>query len=498
MSAPFLDALTVLPGVADRTPDWLVWTLFALAIVLLIGSGFAIFKLTGSATTITPAYLFFAYYVVFVFIGGLILVYSRGQGAYLHHAGERNWAFFLIVAAGMPLFALGMAAAGMLFRFRPRVEPARFDAPPWSDQPAGRPVNLLVLGLGVVSIVVSIGVIALSPIAPLLLLLQNLTNHTIRFDYALDYARLAFESTHAGALPFHATTYQFYGNLLPLLAILTLAWAAVRRSRAWLGIGIVYLVASAFMASLTLAKNPVENLVILLFIAWVNFVARRLKAWQSGGAAAVAIGFFLALVLITNRSASISDILFGTVRRLFLVQVSVLYSLFELVPSQMPFMQGGAFWMDLRNLRPGPKASLDFGGWLYNEIILNPVPGLAGVGSASTTFLGALYADWGVPGALLGLFAVGFLCHWIFITYVRGPRTLIRWAVFIGLVASVPRLTTSTTIAIAFQYGIITSFLFGIYLIGGDRLLRLWGGRPSGSGRSPSAVSSPEPREAAR
>jgi hypothetical protein len=480
-----------LPGTFDSTPEWLLWAAFAAATALLLGSGWLIFRFTGSKALITPAYLFFAYYVVFVYVGGLYLVYNRGEGSYFHYQGQRNWVFFAVIALGMPAFAAGVWAAHRLFRFNPRTEPAQAASGSWIDAPRGRFVSGLVLALAAISLAVSAAIIALGPIPPLLLLLRNLGNHSVRFDYALDYARLAFISPHAGALPYQATTYQFYGNLLPLLGILAMSWWALRRNRRWLAAGLVLIGAAFFMASLTLAKNPIENLVIVVFIAWVNFAGRRLKLWQVSGAVAVAIGFFVAIVVITNRSASPVAILVGTFRRLFLVQVAVLYSVFETFPSRIGYLQGGGFWMDFRNLRPGPKESLDFGTWLYSQIVSN-APGLGGVGSAPTAFFGSLYADWGVPLALFGLFAVGFVCHWIFISFVRGPKTVIRWAVFVGLTASIPRLTTSSLISIAFQYGIITSYLFGIYLIGGDRILRPLAARlPGGGTARPEAVAAP-------
>jgi len=214
------------------------------------------------------------------------------------------------------------------------------------------------------------------------------------------------------------------------------------------------LAAAFFMASLTLAKNPIENLVILLFIAWVNFAGRRLKLWQVSGAVTVAIGFFFAIVVITNRSASLVAILTGTFRRLFLVQVAVLYSVFETFPSRIGYLQGGAFWMDFRNLRPGPKSSLDFGTWLYTQIVSN-APGLGGVGSAPTAFFGSLYADWGVPLALFGAAGYGRLMG-----RLAGPFLLMQAAAPLVMAFVVDRTTDSAALAVAAGFAAVALVCF--------------------------------------
>jgi len=458
------------PGVPDPTPDWLVAAAIAGAAALLLASLAAVVRTTGGLR-VTPATLFMLYYVAFVFLGGAVLVWDRGGGAYFHFTGTRSYALLLTIGTAPVLFAAGTWLANRWTRFRPAAEHDAHWAAGWSDQPPDRSQRVRFGVLAGVCLAVSAAVLTLGPVPPLLYLLEHLGSRTYAFDLSLDMTRLAYLSPHAGALPFQATLYQFYGNLMPLLALFALAWAARLRSRRWLLAGLGLGAVSFLMAGATLSKNPVENLLVLLFVAWLWFGRRRLRPWQVAGMAGVALSAFLAVVVITNRSASPGQILYGTVRRLVLVQAQVLYSIYELIPARIGYLHGGALWMDVRNLRPGPKATLDFGTWLYSVIVSNQ-PGFGGVGSAPTVFFGQLYADVGVAGALLGMLGVGFLAQLASVWYLRSPRTVVAWCVFAGLVTSIPRLTTSSLIAITVQYGIVASILFGLYFSDWGALVR--------------------------
>jgi oligosaccharide repeat unit polymerase len=317
--------------------------------------------------------------------------------------------------------------------------------------------------LAAICVAVAAAVLLLGPTPPLLFLLANPDGGGNAFDLSLRSVRLAYMSQHAGGLPFQATLYQFYGNVMPLLSIIALALGSRLRSRRWLVVGLALFAVSLLMAAVTLTKNPVENLVVLLFVAWLWFQRRRLGPWQVSGMVAVALGAFFALVVATNRSVSLGAIVLATLRRLFLVQAQVLYSIYDLIPAKVSHLAGGALWMDVRNLRPGPKSTLDFGGWLYTQIVSSNLKLDSGVGSAPTVFYGQLYADFGVIAALVGMAVVGCLAQLAYVWYLRHPRTIVAWAVFVGLTASIPRLTTSSIIAIAVQYGIVASILLGLY-----------------------------------
>lgn len=460
LQAPLL--LTPPVGVLDPTPEWLVIA-GAAASVALLGLGVAIlYRSTSGLLTVTPATLFALYYVVFIFVGSVVLVFDRGEGAYFHIAGTRNYVLLFTVGAAPLALAAGVWLANRWTGLRPGAELDAHWRSHWADAGPDRRFVARFAFLAVACLVVSVAVLTLGPPPPLLYLLQHPSSHTFSFDLSLDHVRLTYLSPHAGALPFQATLYQFYGNLMPLLSIVALALAVRHGSRRWLLVGLGLLAVSFFMAAVTLTKNPVENLLVLLVVAWLWFGRRAIGPRQALGVTAVALGAFFAIVAVTNRSVSLGQLVTATLRRLFLVQAQVLYSIFELIPARMGYLHGGAFWMDVRNLRPGPKSTLDFGTWLYSVIVSNE-PGFSGVGSAPTVFFGQLYADFGVIGALLGMVAVGCAAQLAFVWYLRQPRSIVTWAVFVGLTASIPRLATSSIIAIGVQYGIVASVLFGVY-----------------------------------
>lgn len=426
-------------------------------------------RATRTTQLVTPAQLFFLYYLVFVLVGGVMLTFDQGAGSYFHHPGTQNLTFLFTVVAGLPVFAAGVWVANRHLGFRPRPELRGRRGRTWEQRtPTPRTVALFAI-LAVLALAVTAFVFAASP-SPLVFLIVHLGHGSLTNDLALHDTRLASISTNAGGLPYQALMYQFYGNLLPLLSILALAWWRLSRRRGWLLASLPLLALALLMAANSLAKHPLINLAILLYVAWHTFSERPLNWRVAGGVGAGLAALFFAIVLVTNRSVALPIVVWSSLRRLFLVQVEVLYSVFELIPAKVGFLKGGGLWMDIRNLRPGRKSTLDFGGWLYNNIVPDH-PELHNIGSAPTTFVGQLYADFGVPAALLGMLAAGYLCQLVFIRYVRGPKTPLRWAVFVGLTASIPRLTTSSLVAIAFQYGIITTLLFGVYFAQGGRLL---------------------------
>jgi SAM-dependent methyltransferase len=463
-------SFTVLPGIPDPTPDWLVALAIAGSVVALIAAGMLIYRGTQTRAMLSPAYLFFAYYVLFVFIGVAWLIADRGNGSYLHFSGTRNYTLLFTTAAGILCFAGGVLVANRQAGFRPIRELERKVKSGWLDRRPGAVHKLLFWVLAAASLATCVILLVLGPVSPLVYLLSHLGQHSLGLDYALDYVRLSFLSTHAGALPFQATLYQFYGNFLPLLGLLAAGWGAVFHNRRWLLVGAALLAVTMLMAAMTLTKNPVENLLVLLFVAWLAFRMRNVRTVEAVVIVALGLVAFFSEVYVTNRGVDLLAVMQGAVRRLFVVQASVLYATFEVFPAQMGFLQGGGVWKDIVNLKPGPKSTLDYGGWLYTVIVTNR-PGLGGVGSAPTAFFGQLYADFGVPGALIGMAAVGYAAQWVHIWYVRSPRTVVNWCVYAGLCASIPRLATSGLIAIVFQYGVIASILFGIYMTYGPRLL---------------------------
>jgi len=461
---------TVLSGAPDPTPLWLVFVVIVFACAVALAAGLVVYRTTRTRALLTPTYLFYAYYVVFVFAGVMWLVADRGNGSYLHFAGSRNWAAMFTVTAGIVCFAVGVVLANRHTRFQPVAELARKKATGWLDGPPQRAHKIVFWFLAAVCLATCAVLLTLGPVSPLVYRLSHLGQHSLGFDYALDYVRLKFISPHAGGLPFQATLYQFYGNLLPLLGLLALGWGVVHRNRRWLVAGAALLAVALLMAAITLTKNPVENLLILFFIAWLAFRLRDLRVREAIAAGVIAMLAFFSEIYVTNTGVNFGSVVEAGIRRLFVVQAAVLYSTFEEFPARMAFLHGQGLWRDIVNLRPGPKSTLDYGGWLYTVLVTNK-PGFGGVGSAPTAFFGQLYADFGVVGALLGLVAAGYGAQRAYIWYLRSPHTLVNWCVFVGLAASIPRLTTSGVIAIVFQYGVVASILFGLYMSVGPRLL---------------------------
>lgn len=462
--------VTVLPGSPDATPAWLVALAIAAATCMVVAAGVLVYRSTRTRALLTPAYLFYAYFVVFVFIGTAWLFADRGNGSYLHFAGTRDWTALVTVALGSLCFAAGVAMANRGSRFSAIGELQAKHSNGWLDRPPGPTQKFLFWFLALCSLVTCVVLLGLGPVSPLVYLLTHLGQHSLSFDYALDHVRLAFLSPHAGGLPYQATLYQFYGNLLPLLGLLGVGWGVLHGNRRWLVAGVGLLAAALLMAAITLAKNPIENLLVLFFVAFLAFRMRDVRPVHAVVVGAVAMAAFFSEVYVTNTGVNFASVVAAGVRRLFVVQPAVLYSTFEEFPARMGFLHGQGLWRDIVNLRPGPKSTLDYGSWLYTVLVTNQ-PGFGGVGSAPTAFFGQLYADFGVAGALLGLVAAGYGAQWAYIWYLRSPRTLVSWCVFVGLCASIPRLATSGIVAIVFQYGVMASILFGLYMTSGARLL---------------------------
>jgi hypothetical protein len=183
---------------------------------------------------------------------------------------------------------------------------------------------------------------------------------------------------------------------LPAVALIGHLTATGRQRTAVLAIGVL----SA--GALAVFGNREQVLVLVLASAWVVLTAGgRLPRWRHVVALGAISLIALAIAAMLRSGAIPSvELLLGRLQWQFYVGGSNLQRLVDLIPSELPYLLGRGYLIDLAVLLPGPQPN--FGLWLKEMM------GLDFQGAGITIGLtGEFYANFGAAVAVAGSFAVG-------------------------------------------------------------------------------------------
>jgi len=427
--------------------------LFILSLTIYGFAAWTIFRHAGGFA-VTPAILFFLFFTVFTYVGGLALFFSNGEGV-SYGGGDRNYIFYLAVHGGILTWALGIIFATIAFGFSPSKELASFRRTPWRNVYNLSGDTVVIALIGLVALIMSALYAYNRGSLPLLKVLLAQGTPDVYELASATRAEFSRYGRGVGSYFYQGYFQQFYLVILPFVTLYVGARSLYYRKVAlrvlWVVLGIV----TAFFLSVSLQRWPLMFFIVMNYILYANYKGRiRISHALSFIILALALFAFLTYL----RGITDLALLVGwVVDRIFAINVDVLYSMFEMFPEHFPFFGGLAILGDLKGVLPGPDTG--FTRWLFDALFR-----VYSNGTAPTIFWGELYADFGLPGVWVGSLLAGFTIQGVYIYYLRGQKDLLRLVVYTIVTIAIGALAMTNITDVIFQFGIVTALLLVLTL----------------------------------
>lgn len=422
--------------------------LLTLSLAIYGIAGWTVLRHAGGLV-MTPAMIFFLFFTVFIYIGGLGFFFENGAGASYTDSG-RSYRFYLALNGGLFATTLGILSASLITRFSPREELARFRARPWEDtyQTAGDYVTVALIGTG--ALLMTLLYIQKQGFVPLLEILKTQDSadvYDLAFTYRAEFSRYG---RGAGTYFFQGYFQQFYLIILPFVTLYVGSKYLHYRKISLLGLWLALALVCSFFLAMSLQRWPLMFFIVLNYILYAGY-GGKIKISHAIVFAALALSLFGLLTYL--RGIADLEMLAGWVQtRIIRTQVDVFYSTVEMFPRHFAFYGGTAFLGDIKGVLPGPDPS--FASWLFNAMYR-----AHGNGTAPTIFWGQLYADFGLSGVVVGAFVGGMIMQGTYISLLRGKKNLIRLVVYAILIMALGELAVANIISVLLQFGVVTLFL---------------------------------------
>ncbi|MEE9162858.1 MAG: hypothetical protein V3U35_07800 [Candidatus Neomarinimicrobiota bacterium] len=422
--------------------------LLVLSLTLFTFTGLVVLRHAGGFM-LTPTTLFFLFFTIFTYVWGLGYFLLDGQGV-SYGGGVRNYTFYAALNGGLLVFAAGIVLASLSARFFPRAELARFRRTPWRDTHNQPGDHLVIFLFGAVALLVTAIYIRNRGIIPIIEILGASGSDDVYELYSATRATFSRYGREAGSYFYQGYFQQFYLVVLPFVTLYVGARFLRNRTLSlgalWLVLGLL----TGFFLAMSLQRWPLMFFVLMNYVLFANYRGRI-------GVSHAVLFLVLALLVFTLLTSlrgmgDLAEVLYWAQNRILKTNVDVLYSMFEMFPRHFAFFGGQAILSDIRGVLPGPDVA--FSRWLYDALYR-----VYGNGTTPTLFWGQLYADFGVPGVLVGSMAAGFLMQWFYIAYLRATKTLLRLVVYVVITMALAGLAITSPISILFQLGVVSTLL---------------------------------------
>jgi len=392
---------------------WILPPLAVLSGFLIMASLWIMQRLVGlfNLRQLTiPAFFYYLYFAV-ILVPGFFMFHDE--------ITPSRWRFLFGIESVMLTVPLGIWLANVVLGFR-RQETADYYRQPVALEPLGasaKRVYLIFLVLASVLVLINLWE---TPVIPLVFLIRNpgefLTAALLRED---SFKLLNSKFVYAYSV--------VRGTVLPFLIMVAFGRYLQHKQRLWRRLFWVSFCLGVFYASITIEKTPVAAILGLLGLFYYLF-----KSGSIGRVAAVLVpvlfvSFPLVVILLSfqgSEGGTLGGALQAIGERMFSSPAQVVYAYFEVFPTVIPF-QHGASLLKLAYLMGWKTVNIPNFVGLY----MTDGQGIDTI-TANSCFIGNFYADFGLPGVVVGGVLAGFCMQLINVYLCRKPKTVVYLAAY--------------------------------------------------------------------
>jgi oligosaccharide repeat unit polymerase len=355
----------------------------------------------------------FFYYVY----TGVILI--PGFFVFRDEITPSRWRFLFGIESVMLTVPIGIWLASLVLNFRRQETASYFREPvePEAPGPAAKRIYVVFLGLAFVMVLINLWEI---PTIPLVFLIRNPGEF-------LQTALLREDSAKLLKSHFTYVYYVLRGTVFPFLIMVAFGRYCQHNQPVWKRLFLISLSLGVFYAALTVEKSPVAAILGLLGIFYYLYKGGKLSKTATILVPVLFISFPLIVILLAyqgSEGGTVGGALQAIGSRLFYSPAEVVYGYFDVFPAVIPFQHGGSL-LKLAYLL----------GWktvdIPNSVGLYMTEGQdIDTVSANSCFIGNFYADFGLPGVILGGILAGFLIQCINVYLSRKPKTVVSLAAY--------------------------------------------------------------------
>ncbi len=256
------------------------------------------------------------------------------------------------------------------------------------------------------------------------------------------------------------STKMFYAYLFlrttiyPFLIMLTLGYYLVSRQAKWLFLFIgTFLIAGLYAAS-SIARAPVAAIFMRILFFYFVYKKGYLSKRSLTILLTLTLIFPIFITAFAYGASGIVDVVQRVARRLFHSPTWGLYYYFEIFPQHHDFVYGQTIAKPF--LQFFTKDFFYIENYVYKYIF----PQGVGSGHENDAFISNFYADFGLPGVILGGILVGIIMQGIQIYILRQKRTIISIALYSFMIYAFWVLNSGSITSVLFVNGVIPVFIF--------------------------------------
>lgn len=407
----------LLVNLVSGSHEFETFVIFAITLIILIFSAFLMHCSINvfNFKQLTIPGFFYVTYLFMIFFPSIFIFSEKTD--------FHRYSYLLSTESVLITIPLGIIYANIILKFKPK-EIKMFYSKPVEDLKPSFHFRIIFIALFLLSLLIMLFYMYEIQTIPLFYMLS----HPGEYYYLAQLREESFKLLGGPVI----YLYAWLRNLLyPFLILLSLGNYLTTKKRIW---GLFFLFSFLFgvlYASFSIAKSPVAAIFLILFVFIYIFKAGNLSMRS--------VLFFILLIFVfpifvmymvsVGLGWSLTDIIEGIWRRLFLVPADVLYYYFEIFPDQVDYLYGSSIG----------KLSLITGQDFFdtaNYVFRYMYPSGIESGSANAAFIGNMYADFGLVGVLVGSFLVGLIMQSIQIFLLREKKTILTLVVYAILIYS--------------------------------------------------------------
>jgi oligosaccharide repeat unit polymerase len=262
------------------------------------------------------------------------------------------------------------------------------------------------------------------------------------------------------------STYLFYAYLFlrtlvfPVLIVSLLGYALYTKRLKWALLFLAVFFVGSFYAVSQLSRAPIAAIIMRLAVFCLLFYRGNISTKTLIVIGAIMLIFPLIVTMSYVVDYTVLDALKAVFIRLTYTPAEDLYYYFEIFPNEHDFLYGQTL------IKPFLKL-LEFDYfYIENYVALYISPWGLDSAHANAAFVSNFYADFGIPGVLIGGTITGALIQWIQIFLFRRQKSIYNMTIFAFSLYAIWVLNFGSLTSVLFVNGLIPIFIF-VFVIKG-------------------------------